>query len=70
MEFFIHKLTCTGFFFFTQNVSMTTVVKGFNSSLERILQNTLINNAGRLIFTGGKKQKTNNFCSLSFVSVS
>ena len=48
----------------------TTVINGFNSSLERILQNTLINNAGGLIFTGGKKQEINNFCSLSCISVS
>ena len=57
MEFFIHKLTCTVFFFGRKMFLETTVINGFNSSLERILQNTLINNAGGLIFTGGKNRK-------------
>ena len=47
------------FFFWHKMCLETTVINGFNSSLERILQNTLINNAGRLILTGEKKKPDN-----------
>ena len=39
----------------------TTVINGFNSSRERILKNTLINDAGRLILTGEKKPDNKQF---------
>ena len=57
MGVFYSQTHMYSFFFGRKMFLETTVINGFNSSLERILQNTLINNAGGLIFTGGKNRK-------------